>query len=1176
MSKFSRCLVAAASVAVGFSVYADGGWVFDSTAKTLTCGDNVIKNVTVKNATSKTLAIGDNKSNANIVQLDLTLPIADGDGVAYTINPEQGSIGTWQGNKTLQMLKLPQPGCNSIQWDMFKNCTALTSVEIVEGTTTIGANSFNGCTSLSSLTIPSTITSIGSAAFQSTAIKSFVVPGSMETVNAGFVPGCAKLESFIVSEGVKSFGAGNFFSKTTSLKYVEFPSTLEQVTGTDWFDYAYNKCDVVWPVFPKKGFAAKNCPYGGHDNNNTKTNYIHWSSRQDWIDYSATNAFGIVFNMPATYDGLGSWVGSHTHVIKYYVPEGGVVPWEVSLVKEQSGDYTVGVTVANVAGKVYAKATCEGESDVIVQISDSLGVGGTATATLSASSLTPEKSYAVTVYGESADGEVVLGNFAGYAGSSAPTDKNYWTNASGDGLASTAANWSRGTPVVGDDIVIDGKWCNADLTWDLPSVATVASWEQTAEYTGTVTMPTTFPNYANSAFKTFTVTGVMTIDGGTLTHPLSVDLPNDGTKYTIDQLRSKYVYRLCLSVGGLAIGGGGKIDAKGKGHRQSPTTSAGRCPGYVSAHGGRQDSSSFACYGNVKYPEDIGTAAGAGTDGSGSKHAPGGGAVKITSSGACVVNGEISVDGAAASGKLTASAAGSILIEAPSVSGVGSIHADGCYTGNNSYRNGAGGRVAILTTTPVDTDILTVSAGSSGSGKYGAEGTVYLKDSTMTYGVLYMNNPLYASSNSTPGMGAYVTNENGVDWRFDGIKLNGHVNLYVPADTTLTLPNGFASVTAPRNTARVSGIYYRGGTIDVGSGDQTIGNGYWYFFPSSNFVFSANLTVGGNAAIGGCSYWEQSIANNAAPTSAWKTLFEVVGDMTVSTDGVVTADAMGLGQQSGTQYEGVAIGAHGGRRSATGATMDSVFEPHVCGVYQSNSYGYVKAGGLIDFSVGGCLTVDGNIHADSPDTSDGGRGNAAGGAINILAGSIAGSGTISASAKRDVQCGGRIAIKLTESDATFDDFTGSIYVNGGGNASGSSAGSIYLQGGAVADKCGVMTIDNKNKDGLFTPICATGYDADAVDDFKKANLVLSNKGKAQVAVADNGQFKMASIDIDATSKLDLFGNTLTVQSAKLGDTTLAAGTYAASDYSAYLTDSVGGGSLVVMGSARRGLTILFR
>ena len=761
----------------------------------------------------------------------------------------------------------------------------------------------------------------------------------------------------------------------------------------------------------------------------------------------------------------------------------------------------------------------------------------------------------------------------------APDGWNTWL-ANGSGLASVAENWSDGVPKAGDKILFDGRYSTADCEWDggvNGLTDSVAEWKQTEDYSGTVTFLTTFPNYANSTFKTFTVIGAMTIDGGMVTHPQTIDLPNDSKAYTIAELRAKYTYRLCLSVGSLAIGEGGKIDVRGKGHRQSPTTSGGRCPGYVTAHGGRYDNSSFPCYGNVKYPEDIGTAAGAGTDGSGSKHAAGGGAVKITSSGACVVNGEISADGLASSGKLTAAAAGSILIEAPSVTGSGSIHADGPYSGNNSYRNGVGGRVALLTTMPVDTDALTVSAGSSGSGKYGAEGTVYLMDSTMTDGVLYLNNPLYSSSNSTPGMGAYVTNEEGIEWKFDGIKLNGHVNLYVPVGTTLTLPNGFASVSAPKNASRVSGIYYRGGTIDVGSDDQTIGNGYWYFFPSSNFVFSANLTVSGNAAIGGCTYWEQSaIANRSAPTASWKTLFEVVGDMTIASDGVVTADSLGLGQQSGEQYEGVAIGNHGGRRSATGTTMDSVFEPHVCGVYQSNSYGYVKAGGVIDFTVGGCLTVDGNIHSDSPDSGDSQRGNAAGGAINIQAGSIAGSGTISASATKDTQCGGRVAVKLTNIGETFDEFTGAIYANGGGNGSKSSAGSVYLQDGVSSDKCGVITIDNRNKEGLYTPICATGYEADSVEDFKKANLVLSNKGRAQVSVADaDGNFKMSSLSVDSTSQLDLFGKTLTVNTATLGGTKLKPGTYAAGDAALgdFVIDSVDGGLLVVKGS---GMVILVK
>ena len=139
---------------------------------------------------------------------------------------------------------------------------------------------------------------------------------------------------------------------------------------------------------------------------------------------------------------------------------------------------------------------------------------------------------------------------------------------------------------------------------------------------------------------------------------------------------------------------------------------------------------------------------------------------------------------------------------------------------------------------------------------------------------------------------------------------------------------------------------------------------------------------------------------------------------------------------------------------------------------------------VIDFTVDGCLRVDGKVVSDSPDTADNGRGHAAGGAINITAGTIAGAATgrISAKASRDVQCGGRVAVKLTKSGATFDDYAGSFNVKGGGSLTGSSAGSVYLQAGAEDDKAGTIIIDNFNANGVSTPICATGYDADQVNE----------------------------------------------------------------------------------------------
>lgn len=103
-----------------------------------------------------------------------------------------------------------------------------------------------------------------------------------------------------------------------------------------------------------------------------------------------------------------------------------------------------------------------------------------------------------------------------------------------------------------------------------------------------------------------------------------------------------------------------------------------------------------------------------------------------------------------------------------------------------------------------------------------------------------------------------------------------------------------------------------------------------------------------------------------------------------------------------------------------------------------------------------------------------------------------------------------------------------------------------------------------------TPIVAYGPGADAVDDFKNANLVVTNNAIAEVSVA---ALKMRNLAVAANSKLDLFGNALMVKRATLGGARISPGVYAAGDHPDFLTDSGEGGELIVTGG---GLTILFR
>ena len=113
-------------------------------------------------------------------------------------------------NTAVESIILPE-GLTSVASEVFENCTNLTSVEIPASVTSIGSEAFRscsklanvslttglvsiessafyGCTSLEEITIPATVNSIGSSAFDNTAIKTFkcyaVVP---PTASSSFI-----------------------------------------------------------------------------------------------------------------------------------------------------------------------------------------------------------------------------------------------------------------------------------------------------------------------------------------------------------------------------------------------------------------------------------------------------------------------------------------------------------------------------------------------------------------------------------------------------------------------------------------------------------------------------------------------------------------------------------------------------------------------------------------------------------------------------------------------------------------------------------------------------------------------------------------------------------------------------------------------------------------------------
>jgi hypothetical protein len=74
----------------------------------------------------------------------------------------------------------------------------------------------------------------------------------------------------------------------------------------------------------------------------------------------------------------------------------------------------------------------------------------------------------------------------------APT--NVWV-ATGAGDAGTSGNWSLGhSPTNGEIVYLLGEVSTANLTWGASASATVGGWIQDADYTGTVTIETVYPD----------------------------------------------------------------------------------------------------------------------------------------------------------------------------------------------------------------------------------------------------------------------------------------------------------------------------------------------------------------------------------------------------------------------------------------------------------------------------------------------------------------------------------------------------------------------------------------------------------------------------------------------------------------------------------------------------------
>ena len=764
----------------------------------------------------------------------------------------------------------------------------------------------------------------------------------------------------------------------------------------------------------------------------------------------------------------------------------------------------------------------------------------------------------------SGDASTATGTIKNFA---PPADKNVWL-APAAGNASVAANWSQGVPTSDDEILLD-LFSSADMTWDagvngLPD--TVASWTQTADYTGTVTFPINYTNVVDAVFTNFTVAGNAQILGGSWTHPQSI-YQTSGSAYSLETMRANARYRLRVSVGGdMTIGSAATINATEKGYWRYMTGS-----NLYGSHGGLGNGATIQPYGDPKCPTDIGYTHSPGTDSLG-KTSSGGGAVYLTVGGTLTVNGTIAADGSKNS--IGGSAAGSIYLQADAVAGSGSVHANGVKPASDKEA-GAGGRVAVVSTTTI-ADTLALAA-TSGGAYYSGCGTVYTKDQNGTHGTLRVANTL--STQTGYNARTPVTDEG--DWTFDAVVVGSCGRVSVGADRTLTLPNGLASVSSSDTSSPYDGILVNGGAIAAGTGDQTMTGG-WTLQINQPYTFPGNLSLESGARLG-IFRMLMSGTNNTL-----KADYTVDGNLTVDANSSVDVSQI---------YHSTGVNAvyppatHGGWSvyNNYSNTYGSVFHPATLGSSQSKGF---YGSGILKLTVGGALTVNGTIGASGAvsDSTYDGTSAASGGSLDITAGSLSGSGSIGASGAAGRWnyagggAGGRIAVRLTGENADFADAPAINaqgqygYAFNVGASKFASAGTVYTQTADQGEKGGTILVSNfdkafsdfttfiaSGKAFPTTPIVARGIGKDEATDFNDASLIVTKTAIAEVSAPT---LKMKSLNVANGSRLELAGNTLMVNAAVIGETKLPSGTYTASsaEVAGYVVDSVGGGSVVVLGA----------
>lgn len=191
-------------------------------------------------------------------------------------------------------------------------------------------------------------------------------------------------------------------------------------------------------------------------------------------------------------------------------------------------------------------------------------------------------------------------------------------------------------------------------------------------------------------------------------------------------------------------------------------------------------------------------------------------------------------------------------------------------------------------------------------------------------------------------------------------------------------------------------------------------------------------------------------------------------------------------------------------------------------------------GGIVKLVVGGSFTLNGKVQSKGfgypgltlTTAHNGTAGASTGGSINITTGTLFGSGTIDADGGGDEfggnGSGGRIRVKLTAANATFDGQSINMHARGGvgdgpkANVVDAAAGTIALQTATDNESSGTVVIKNRIRkiDNVDVPVGATHFPSMQAGDRRLSGVKLVVEADTFVKLTRNVAVKEMTFEGD--------------------------------------------------------------